>query len=171
MEVVEAVGAKGGALEALHKLKDQKVTRFIGFTGHASAEAMTAMVNRYDFDTMLIALNHHPESKGDMEKAAIPAAAAKGLGVMVIKVIRPRETVSGIAPEDLIRYALTLEHVTSAVIGHDSLDVLKENIALLKNFKTMAAAEMEAMTARLAPFFAGDRLPWMQPHYRDGFSS
>ena len=168
MEVVDAVGAKGGALEALHKLKEQKVTHFIGFTGHSSAEAMTAMVNRYDFDTMLIALNHYEETEGDMEKEAIPAAAAKGLGVMVIKVIRPRETVPGIAPEDLIRYALTLDHVTSAVIGHDSLDVLKENIALLKEFKTMSAAEMEAMNARLEPFFRGKALPWMQPGYKDG---
>ena len=171
LEVVDAVGAKGGALEALHKLKDQKVTRFIGFTGHSSAEAMTAMVNRFDFDTMLIALNHHNEAKGDMEKGAIPAAAAKGLGVMVIKAIRPRETVEGIVPEDLIRYALTLEHVTSAVIGHDSLGVLKENIALLKEFKTMSLAEMEAMSLRLEPFFAGSRLPWMQPGYRDGLKS
>jgi len=170
MEVVDAVGAKGGALEALHKLKDQKVTRFIGFTGHASAEVMTAMVNRHDFDTMLIALNHYAEHTGDMEEGAIPAAAAKGLGVMVIKVIRPRETIEGIVPEDLIRYALTLEHVSSAVIGHDSLDVLKENIALLKEFKTMSAAEMEAMSARLGPFFWGDRLPWMQPGYKDGIS-
>jgi uncharacterized protein len=171
MEVVDAVGAKGGALEALHKLKDQKVTRFIGFSGHASAEAMTAMVNRFDFDTMLIALNHYEEHTGDMEKGAIPAAAAKGLGVMVIKVIRPREMIEGIVPEELIRYALTLEHVTSAVIGHDSLDVLKENIALLKEFKTMSAAEMEAMRARLGPFFSGDRLPWMEPGYRDGLRS
>jgi len=171
LEDVEKIGAKGGVLEALHKLKEQKVTRFIGFSGHLSAEAMTAAANRYDFDTMLIALNHHAERKGDMEKGAIPAAAAKGMGVMVIKVIRPRETVEGIVPEDLIRYALTLEHVNSAVIGHDSLDVLKENIALLKEFKAMSAAEMEAMSARLDPFFSGNRLPWMQPHYRDGISA
>ena len=171
LEVVDAVGAKGGALEALYKVKEQKVARFIGFTGHSSAEAMAAMANRYDFDTMLIALNHHDEAKGDMEKVAIPAAAAKGLGVMIIKAIRPRETVPGIVPEELIRYALTLKHVASAVIGHDSLDVLKENIALLKEFKPMSPAEMEAMSARLAPFFAGDRLPWMQPGYRDGITS
>jgi aryl-alcohol dehydrogenase-like predicted oxidoreductase len=171
LEDVDKIGAKGGVLEALHKLKEQKVTRFIGFTGHLSAEAMKAAAERYDFDTMLIALNHHTEAKGDMEKGAIPAAAAKGLGVMVIKVIRPRETVEGIVPEDLIRYALTLKHVTSAAIGHDSLDVLKKNIALLKNFKEMSATEMEAMTARLEPFFQGDALPWMRPGYRDGVSA
>jgi aryl-alcohol dehydrogenase-like predicted oxidoreductase len=168
LEDVDRIGAKGGVLEALHKLKDEKVTRFIGFSGHLSAEAMKAAAERYDFDTMLIALNHHTEAKGDMEKGAIPAAAAKGLGVMVIKVIRPRETVEGIVPEDLIRYALTLDHVTSAAIGHDSLEVLKKNIALLKDFKAMGAEEMEAMTARLDSFFRGDALPWMRPGYRDG---
>lgn len=168
LEDVDRIGVKGGLLEALHKLKEQKVTRFIGFTGHLSAEAMTAAAERYDFDTMLIALNHHTEAKGDMENGAIPAAAAKGLGVMVIKVIRPRETVEGIVPEDLIRYALTLDHVTSAAIGHDSLDVLKKNIVLLKNFKAMGAAEMAAMSARLDPFFRGNELPWMRPGYRDG---
>ena len=167
LEDVDKIGAKGGVLEALRKIKEQKVTRFIGFTGHLSAEAMKAAAERYDFDTMLIALNHHTEAKGDMEKGAIPAAAAKGLGVMVIKVIRPRETVEGIVPEDLIRYALTLKHVTSAAIGHDSLDVLKKNIALLKDFKEMSAAEMGTMSARLDPFFRGDALPWMNPSYRD----
>jgi predicted aldo/keto reductase-like oxidoreductase len=171
LEDVDKIGAKGGVLEALHKLKEQKVTRFIGFSGHLSAEAMAAAATRYDFDTMLIALNHHAERVGDMEKGAIPAAAAKGMGVMVIKVIRPRETVEGIVPKDLIRYALTLEHVTSAVIGHDSLDVLKENIALLKEFKAMSPAEMEAMSARLEPFFRGNELPWMRPGYRDGISA
>jgi predicted aldo/keto reductase-like oxidoreductase len=171
LEDVDRIGAKGGVLEALHKLKEHKVTRFIGFTGHLSAEAMKAAAERYDFDTMLIALNHHTEAKGDMEKGAIPAAAAKGLGVMVIKVIRPRETVEGIVPEDLIRYALTLDHVTSAAIGHDSLNVLKKNIALLKNFKEMSAAEMATMTARLDPFFRGNALPWMRPGYRDGVSA
>lgn len=62
LEVVDAVGAKGGALEALYKVKEQKVARFIGFTGHSSAEAMAAMANRYDFDTMLIALNQDRKS-------------------------------------------------------------------------------------------------------------
>ncbi|MGB7295178.1 MAG: aldo/keto reductase [Candidatus Aminicenantales bacterium] len=168
LEDVDKIGAKGGVLEALHKLKDEKVTRFIGFSGHLSAEAMKAAAERYEFDTMLIALNHHTEAKGDMEKGAIPAAAAKGLGVMVIKVIRPRETVEGIVSEDLIRYALTLKHVTSAAVGHDSLDVLKKNIAMLRDFKEMSASEMAAMSARLEPFFRGNALPWMRPGYRDG---
>jgi len=167
---VEAIGAKGGVLEALHKLRDQKVTRFIGFTGHADGEAMTALVNRFDFDTMLIALNHHAAHKGDFEKGSMPAAAAKKMGIMAIKVIRPQETVAGVKPEELIRYALSLEHLHSAVIGHDSLDVLKKNIELVRNFQKMKAPEIQEMTTRLEPFFQGRNVPWMQSGYRDGIS-
>jgi aryl-alcohol dehydrogenase-like predicted oxidoreductase len=164
---VEAIGRTGGAIQALHKLKDEKAVRFIGFTGHLSAEAMAEAARRYDFDTMLIALNHYAERRGDMEKDAVAAAADKGLGISVIKVVRPRETTAGFSAAELIRYALSLPRVHSAMIGTDSLDVVRENAALLRAFRPMDAPERAALTARLGPFFAGRHLPWMDPGYRD----
>jgi len=168
IEDVEKIGAKDGVLKTLYKLKDEKVTRFIGYSGHLSSEAMMAMANRYDFDTMLIALNHYQERKGDFEKEAIPAASRKKMGILAMKVIRPRETVKSVTPEELIRYALSLKHVNVAVIGTDSLEVLKKNIELVKNFKRMNPKEMERIRVHLKPFFEGKRLAWMQPGYTDG---
>ena len=168
LEDIEKICAEDGVLKALRKLKDEKVTRFIGFTGHLSAEAMMEMANRYDFDTMLIALNHYPERQGDFEKQAIPAAARKKMGILVIKVIRPREMVESLAADELIRYALSLKHVDAAVIGTDSLDVLKKNIQLVKNFKKMTPEEMKKISVDLEPVFAGQNLPWMDPGYTDG---
>jgi predicted aldo/keto reductase-like oxidoreductase len=133
-----------------------------------SAEVMKAMVSRYDFDTMLIALNHYSERVGDMEQDAIPAAAGKNMGIMIIKAIRPRETVKTVTPDELIRYALSLPHVHAAVIGMDSVDVVKSNIETLKNFKAMDAEEIKKIRADLRPFFEHINLPWMQPGYRDG---
>ena len=129
---------------------------------------MTELQNRHDFDTMLIALNHYSERRGDFEKQAIPAAAEKNMGVLAMKVIRPRETIEGVSPENLIRYALSLENVNAAAVGTDSLDVLKKNIALVKNFQKMSPAEMQKMTVALKPFFQGRGLFWMNPNYRDG---
>ncbi|MGA2585511.1 MAG: aldo/keto reductase [Candidatus Aminicenantales bacterium] len=165
---LDAIGAKDGVLKALRKLKDEKATRFIGFTGHLSAEAMAEAARRYDFDTMLIALNHYAERKGDMENLAIPAAAGKNMGIMLIKVIRPRETVKEIPVTDLIRYGLSLPHVHSAVIGMDSVDVVRQNAGLLKNFKPLSPDEMKKLGAALEPFMSGTHLPWMQPGYVDG---
>jgi predicted aldo/keto reductase-like oxidoreductase len=171
LDDVEKIGSKDSVLEALHRMKDEKVTRFIGYSGHLSAESMAAMAERYDFDTMLIALNHYEERKGDFEKQAIPSAADRSMGILAMKVIRPRETVQGIDPEELIRYSLSLPHVHAAVIGTDSLDVLKKNIALMRNFEPMTQDAMREMDSILSPFFAGRHLPWMSQGYSDGISA
>jgi aryl-alcohol dehydrogenase-like predicted oxidoreductase len=173
VEDVDEIAKKGGVLDVVRQMRDQGVAKYIGFTGHSSAEGMAAAAKRYDFDTMLVALNHYREEgweKGqDFENKAVPIAAEKGLAVMLIKVIRPRETVEDLAPKDLIRYALSLKHVNAAVIAHDSLDVLKKNIALLKEFKPLDAERMDKLRGELAPFYRHEGLAWMRPSYRDGF--
>lgn len=168
IEDVEKIGAKDGVLKALLKLKEEKVTRFIGYTGHRTAQAMMEMANQYDFDTMLIALNHYVEREGDFEKQAIPEAAKKKMGILVMKVVRPRETVKNINPEELIRYGLSLPYVNAAVIGTDSLDVLKKNIDLVRNFKPMSSKEMMKISVTLTAFFESKNLAWMKPGYKDG---
>ena len=144
MADLDALGLPGGALEALRKIKEQKIARFIGFTGHVDAAAMAEAARRHDFDTMLIALNHYQERRGDLEGGAIPAAADRGMGVMIIKAIRPRETVEGLAAADLLRYALTLPLVHSAVVGTDSVEVVRKNAALLRDFRPLSPEEMSA---------------------------
>lgn len=168
LEDVDKIGAKDGVYRAVAKMKEDKVAKFIGFSGHSDAEAMAAMAGRFDFDTMLIALNHYADRKGDMENFAIPRAAERNMGILVMKVIRPREDIAGLEAEDLIRYALSLERPHVAVIGTDSLDVVKKNRELLRTFSPMSIEEMEKMRKDLAPYFASNRMPWMQPGYRDG---
>jgi predicted aldo/keto reductase-like oxidoreductase len=171
LEDVAAIGAKDGVLHVLQKMKDEKVTKFIGFSGHSDAAAMAAMADRYDFDTMLIALNHYEERKGDMENHAIPQAAKKDMGIMVMKLIRPRETVPGLPAEDLIRYGLSLEQPHVVVIGTDSLEVVDRNRELLMHFTPMNQEEMARIRGTLESLFAGNAMPWMQPGYVDGCSA
>jgi predicted aldo/keto reductase-like oxidoreductase len=168
MADLDTLGIPGGALDALRKIKEQKIARFIGFTGHVDAAAMAEAARRHDFDTMLIALNHYEERRGDLEGGAIPAAASRKMGIMIIKSIRPRETVAGLAAADLIRYALTLPLVHSAVVGTDSVDVVRKNAALLRDFRPLTPEEMTRLSIKLEPFFAGNALPWMRPGYQDG---
>ena len=165
---VDRICAKDGVLQALYKLKEQGVTRFIGLTGHMNADAMTALLDRGEFDTMLIALNHYQGHTGDFEKGAIPAAARKNMGILAMKVIRPQETVQGVIPAELIRYALSLDHVHAAVIGMDSLAVLQKNIDLAKGYTQMSTAQLKRMDTRLKPFFGSRNLEWMDPSYTDG---
>jgi len=168
LEEVERLGRPDGALRALREARDEKVTRFLGFSGHLSAPAMMEMVSRYDLDTMLIALNHYGERQGNFEGQAIPAAAAKGLAVMVIKTIRPREKDPSLRPEDLLRYALSLDHVNAAVVGTDSVDVVRKNAGLLRTFKKMTPEEMSRIAVKVEPLFAAHAFDWQRPGYCDG---
>ncbi|MBW6536022.1 MAG: aldo/keto reductase [Mariniphaga sp.] len=165
---VKQFGAADGVLPVLRKYQEEGVIKYIGFTGHTSASAMKLAAEMYDFDTMLIALNHQEQGKQPFEEQPVPFAAKKGMGVLAMKVIRPRETVHGLDPKELVEYALSLKEVTAAVIGTDSLDVLNKNIATLQSFKPLSDERMQELRATLDPFYRSNDLPWMQPGYQDG---
>lgn len=156
-----------GVYRVIKDYQSQGVIHHLGFTGHTSAKAMKLAAELYDFDTMLIALNHQ-RAQEDFEELPVPYAAQKGMGVLAMKVIRPRETVSGLDPKELIRYALSLKPVTAAVIGTDSLEVLKANMELVKNFKPLSEKRMQELHVELDPFYQNQHLPWMKAGYQDG---
>ena len=165
---VRKFGDKDGVLPVLKKYQEEGVIRFIGFTGHTSAAAMKLAADMYDFDTMLCALNHQQQGKEPFEEQPVQFAAKKGMGVLVMKVIRPRETVKSLDPKDLVRYALSLDGVTAAVVGTDGLDVLNKNLATIRNFEPLSPERMKELHVALDPFFKSKKLPWMQPGYFDG---
>ncbi len=169
VEDAEQLGEKGKVLEVLHQYKKEGVLRHIGFTGHASAEGMKRAAELYDFDVMMMALNHQStDGTQHFEEDAAPYAFQKGMGVVAMKVIRPRETVEGLAASDLVQYALSLDEFHMINVGIDSMEVLKSNIDLIRKFQPMKEGRMKEIRLALQPFYRGEHLPWMQPGYRDG---
>jgi predicted aldo/keto reductase-like oxidoreductase len=168
LEDVNQMSRKGHLIDILLRMKEEGVTRFIGFSGHGDAEALKEMANRASFDSMLVAMNHYSKIKMDREDVAISAGKEKKMGVLLMKAVRPKETVPDLSVIDLIRYALSLEGVDALVVGMDSIAVVKSNLELLHNFRPMDAKEKEQMIAALQPFFRSETLPWMQPGYCDG---
>ena len=154
-------------VKVLKDYKRQGVIKHIGFTGHTSAEAMAYVASNYDLETMLIALNHMKEGE-KFEDMAVPAAARKNMGIIGMKVIRPRETVNNLDPKQLIRYALSLDHLSAANVGMESKEVLDTNLDLIKQFKPLPKTEMEQLRGELKPFYENKELPWLLPGYEDG---
>lgn len=90
-----ASASASGVLGAIRELKEQKVARFIGITGDNDGAAMAEVLRRYDFDTVLMALNvaqsANPIALRKMELipafegAALPVALQKNLGILSMK--------------------------------------------------------------------------------------
>jgi len=172
VEDAEQLGEKGKVLEVLEQYKKEGIIRNIGFTGHASADGMKRAAELYDFDAMMMALNHQ-STDGSQAFEENPATYAfdKGMGVIAMKVIRPRESIQGLDPADLVNYALSLKQFHMINVGIDSMEVLKTNIGLVKDFQALDEQKMKEIRLALEPFYRGENLAWMQPSYRDGWEN
>ena len=83
---VDAIFAKGGAMEALIEMHDQKVVRFLGVTGHYRPEALIDAVNRYSFDTILMAMNAADTHIHSFTDQLLPLVVEKQMGIIGMKV-------------------------------------------------------------------------------------
>jgi len=169
MEEVNNICRKGGVLDLFSRLKEEGVTRFIGFTGHGNALALKAMVDTGRFDSMLFAMNHYDGNKENRQGTLIPAARERGMGIMLMKSVRPKETISGIDPAELVRFALSLEGPNGIAVGMDSKKVVDSNLNILRNFKPMNEVEKKKYVILLSPYFRHENLEWMKKGYFDGY--
>jgi uncharacterized protein len=167
-EDVKDICKTGGVLDLFTKLKEQGVTRFIGFSGHGNAEAMKSMVDTGRFDSLLFAMNHYGDNKDNRQGSLIPEAKQKGMGIMLMKSVRPKETIPGIDTAELVRFALSLDGPDGIVVGMDSKKIVESNLNLLRNFKPMNSEEKTKYAIVLSPYFRHENLEWMKSGYHDG---
>src|ERR1017187_10214139 len=157
-EALDAWEKPSGVLTALRKLREQKVTRFIGVTGHDSAGNLREAIERYEFDTMLTTLNPVFRRQPYREDL-LPVANRKQMGVIAMKVmgggngclvtgnplqkvLRPYhdETTHQVNAAELICYTLSLP-ISVTVIGVASMEQLKANIRIVCEATPMTLAE------------------------------
>ena len=156
MDDVDKIGEKGGVYETVCRLKEQKATRFIGFTSHTDGSAAKRAVERFDFDCCMMQLN--PSKAGGFEDLTLPAALNKKMGVVAMKVTAQEKLLgsgSGKAEvQDLLRYTLSLP-VAAANVGMPTIEMLKQNIEIAKDFRPLSAPESKQLQDRLAVSRAG----------------
>jgi hypothetical protein len=166
-EDLPAWGKPDGVFSALQQLREQKVTRFLGVTGHEDAGMLVRAVEMYEFDTLLTTLN--PVSRRrPFREDLLPAANRKQMGVIAMKVMgggngclvtgNPLQQVllpyhddtpHQVDAASLIRYALGLP-ISVAVIGVDSVAELQANVAVVKEAMPMTSAERQALEKVMA---------------------
>ncbi|RPJ81870.1 MAG: aldo/keto reductase, partial [Acidobacteria bacterium] len=155
-EQVKQVFARDGAIEALTSARDQKMVRFIGITGHYDPEVLIKGIERFDFDTILMALNPGDPHRFSFQQKLLPLANQKKMGVIGMKIpardrlLRP---VGVSTMKDAMSYVLTLP-VSTVIIGCKTVEQLEENIAIAKNFAPLSRAEMTRLEGLTAGYVA-----------------
>lgn len=158
-----AIEAKDGVLNALYKMRDEKMIKNVGITSHTDPVVMKTALERNEFNCCQMALNgarvgmRTPAGRfsagvseqDSFEILALPVANRKKMGVIAMKVFA-QEALVGKAPiEKLIHYSMSLP-VTAAVVGMPKPEHIEENIRIAKAFKPLAPAEMQKLNRELA---------------------
>ena len=83
---VDAVFAKGGAMETFIEAKKAGQVRCLGFSAHSTAAALTAL-DRYDFDSILFPISFPTFYAGNFGPKVIAKAQQKGAAILALKML------------------------------------------------------------------------------------
>jgi uncharacterized protein len=150
---VSELGRENGALTALRKLREQKVVRFIGLTGHPDDPQVKEALEMYTWDTVMCFVNPARFTRPAF-KEQLPLAVNKGLGIIAMKTFggRPGMLVGeGPGKSDarsLLRFAWT-QPVTVAIPGIRTHKQLTDNLEIARSFQPMSSKEIESLSAQI----------------------
>jgi aryl-alcohol dehydrogenase-like predicted oxidoreductase len=156
-EDVQTIFGPGGAMEAFEEARKDGKIRFIGFSAH-SVEAAMALMDGYDFDTLLFPFNYATWHSGNFGPQVLQRARDKGMGILALKAMAKGPWPEGATriskcwyepltdpSEALMGLRFTLSHPITAAIPPGNEDLFKMALGLAGKIVPLKAKEVEAM--------------------------
>ena len=166
-EDIDAIFAPRGLMEMIEKAKRDGKVRFVGVTGHADPGVMNRVLERYEFDTVLIPLSvtdGAAEAAKSFEKTTLPLARKQGVGVIALTTVGlGRIMEKGIATlGEAVSYIQALP-VSTAIMGCDTVEQVEQDVRALLAAKPLDKAGAERLRRRASRFELARLEPWKQP--------
>lgn len=174
MKDINAIFGKGGAMEALLEMQQQKVVRYLGVTGHYRPDALMEALHRHDFDTILMAINAADPHHYSFQQELLPMAVEKQMGIIGMKIPGRSRLLSTWTPppleqqqhswegmviatqpgtltmQEAVYYVLS-QPVSTIIIGCDSIPQLEHNVELAREFTPLNQQQQAAIVAKAEP--------------------
>jgi aryl-alcohol dehydrogenase-like predicted oxidoreductase len=165
MEELDQVCGKGGALEALQEAKEQGIIKHISISGHTNPKVQLEAIERFPFDSALVALSAMDHLIYSFAHEFLPKANEKGVAIVGMKVM----ALGKLAPwyEKALRYTLSLP-ISTAIVGVESMEQLEKNLAAAKAFHPMGDLEKLEFFKEVIHLAAPDVLRWKASEWMSG---
>jgi predicted aldo/keto reductase-like oxidoreductase len=169
VEELDQTTGPGGALETVLEARDQGLTRFIGITGHGMEAPVVFLeaLKRFDFDTVLFALNFVLFADPDYRRDAaelLRQCRERDVGVMIIKSIAkapwgdvPRARKTWYQPFEepkMLQHAVDFvlsQDVTGLITAGDT-EIFPKVVETCKNFNPMGMKDQETLISEGAQY-------------------
>ena len=154
----DRIFAAGGALEAVQAAKQAGKIRYVGFTGHKDPVVHLRMFEAADkhsfhFDAVQMPVNVMDAHFRSFTKEVLPVAQQHGTAVLGMKafgdhfILDVAQANRIATPIEMLRYSLSLP-IATQITGIDSMQILDQALAAVKDFTPMSQTEMAALLGR-----------------------
>ena len=153
---VETLLGPGGSMETFLEAKKEGKIRYIGFSAH-SVEAAMALMDGFDFDTILFPFNYATWHKGNFGPQVMEKARDKGMGILALKAMAkgpwqkgadrtryPKCWYEPLIGEEEIKMGLrfTLSHPVTAAIPPGEAELFSIAVNLRNEIKPLSQKEV-----------------------------
>lgn len=162
----EKIFHKDGAIEAATQARKEGKVRYIGFTGHRDPEVHFQTIQKYHnlIETVQLPVNPVDPHYLSFVRQVTPEAIKHDIGILAMKT-----TANGVLLEDKVTtiqeclYFAWSQPISTLVSGMDSIEQLKENVALAQRFEGLSEKDQALLLARTAPFGGIEREFYKHP--------
>ena len=156
---VDTILGPGGAMETFTEARKEGKIRFIGFSAH-SVEAAMALMDRFDFDTILFPVNYTTWNAANFGPQVLAKAQEKKMGILALKAMAKGPWPQGadkskypkcwyeplIGQED-IRMGLrfTLSHPVTAAVPPGEAELWKMAVSVSDKLQPLTREEIQSI--------------------------
>lgn len=150
-----------GALAAAIRAREAGKIRFIGFTGHRWPHLFREMLDfDFEWDAVQFPANLLDAQYRSFTQEILPILKTRGIGAIGMKSLAgSRLLQAGVSPQEAISYSLSLP-IDVLVSGIDSMEVLEQNLEIVRGWQPLTDEEQRALLERVAPFAGDGRLEY-----------
>jgi predicted aldo/keto reductase-like oxidoreductase len=154
---LDAFTGRGGALEAALQARDEGMVKNISISCHTDPQILVEALNRYPFDSALIAVSALDHFIFSFVEEFLPVANAKGVATIGMKVLGLGSLTHEV--ERSLRYAFSLP-VSTIIVGMETMGQLEQNLEIARDFSPMTDAERLAFLQDIIPFVKPQNMRW-----------
>jgi aryl-alcohol dehydrogenase-like predicted oxidoreductase len=147
---LDRIFGRGGALEALLQARAEGRVRYLGLTGHHDPAILLEAMRRFDFDTVLVALNAADVHRLSFIKAVLPKAERRRMGVIGMKVAAQGAILgrNKLSMDEAMGYVLSLPSVSTVIVGCKTPAQVVENARIARDFLPFDAVRRRELEER-----------------------
>lgn len=156
--------AQGGGLEAAIQAREEGLVKHISISCHTDPQILVEALNRFPFDSALIAVSALDHFVFSFAEEFLPIANATGIATIGMKVLGFGSLTHEV--ERALRYAFALP-LSTVIVGMESMAQLEQNLAIAESFTPMSDAERLTFFQDVIPLVKPENIRWKATDWVD----